>query len=790
MQKLALPIVLLACALPLVGQRAGNGSTLSIPTIMQGERFVGYLPENVFWSLDSRHIYFSWNPEQDTLRSLYRVSVEGGTPEPVSLAEQRLLPRNGVFDADRSRVLYAVGGDLFLEDLQAGTRQRITHTSEREADPRFSGDEERIVFQSGNNLYAWATANGSLVQLSDLRRGEEPTDRPLPEYQQWLEDQQLELFQVRRDEETAAALREQRNDSLQLDHPTPIYLGDDRPLGLEASPDLRFITFTRYSSPRARDTEVPYWVTESGYVDLRDARAKVGSPQGDFSFHIYDRRRDSVYSVATGQIPGIKDKPDFLREYQPENTEYVDTFDTPRPVRILGPFYSELGLAAVVVRSLDNKDRWIMLLDPESATLKLVDRQRDEAWIGGPGISGWNAGAGTIGWIPGTNQLYFQSEASGFSHLYLYDADKGRTEQLTEGPWEVREVQLAPDHNHFYLTANREGPEQQHVYRMPVAGGDMEQLTRAPGNHQATLSPDGTHLAIRYSYSNVPWEIYVQPAAPGSEARQLTRSTTGAFQAYDWRDPELVRFTARDEATVTARLYRPDEPEEGGPAVIFVHGAGYLQNAHSWWSSYFREYMFHNFLADNGYTVLDIDYRGSDGYGRDWRTGIYRHMGGKDLTDQVDGARFLVEAYGVDPDRIGVYGGSYGGFITLMALLTTPETFRAGAALRSVTDWAHYNHGYTSNILNTPVEDPRAYERSSPINFAEGLQGHLLILHGMVDTNVQFQDVVRLAQRFIELGKENWEFAVFPVEGHGFSEPSSWTDEYRRIFELFEQTLK
>ena len=125
-----------------------------------------------------------------------------------------------------------------------------------------------------------------------------------------------------------------------------------------------------------------------------------------------------------------------------------------------------------------------------------------------------------------------------------------------------------------------------------------------------------------------------------------------------------------------------------------------------------------------------------------------------------------------------------------MALFTSPGTFKAGAALRSVADWAHYNHGYTSDILNTPVEDSLAYRRSSPIYFAEGLEDRLLILHGMVDDNVQFQDVARLAQRLIELGKDNWELAVFPVEAHGFVEPSSWTDEYRRIFKLFEEELK
>ena len=225
--------------------------------------------------------------------------------------------------------------------------------------------------------------------------------------------------------------------------------------------------------------------------------------------------------------------------------------------------------------------------------------------------------------------------------------------------------------------------------------------------------------------------------------------------------------------------------------MIFIHGAGYLQEAHKYWSSsYYRENMFNNILASRGYVVLDPDYRASSGYGRDWRTGIYRHMGGKDLDDVVDGAKFLVQTEKVDAKRIGTYGGSYGGFLTLMGMFTTPDVFAAGAALRPVTDWSHYNDGYTSPILNDPQNDMEAYKQSSPIYFAEGLKGRLLICHGMVDTNVFFQDTVRLVQRLIELRKENWEVAPFPVEDHSFTEETSWASEYKRILNLFEETLR
>jgi dipeptidyl aminopeptidase/acylaminoacyl peptidase len=223
---------------------------------------------------------------------------------------------------------------------------------------------------------------------------------------------------------------------------------------------------------------------------------------------------------------------------------------------------------------------------------------------------------------------------------------------------------------------------------------------------------------------------------------------------------------------------------------MFVHGAGYLQNVSERYTYYFREQMFHNLLVQQGYVVLDMDYRASEGYGRDWRTAIYRQMGHPELDDYVDGVNWMVAHQQGDAGHVGIYGGSYGGFMSLIALFRAPETFQAGAALRPVSDWTSYNHEYTSNILNTPELDPEAYKTSSPIEYADGLRGHLLIAHGMIDDNVFFQDSVRLSQRLIELHKDHWTLAPYPLERHGFVSPDSWYDEYRRIYELFESSLK
>jgi dipeptidyl aminopeptidase/acylaminoacyl peptidase len=447
--------------------------------------------------------------------------------------------------------------------------------------------------------------------------------------------------------------------------------------------------------------------------------------------------------------------------------------------------FSSINSQAVCdIRSYDNKDRWIVLINLKDGSFTEIDHQHDEAWIGGPGISSWNESEGTLGWLKDNKTVYFQSEETGYSHLYLYDIVSKKKEQRTKGNWEIYKIELSNDGNSFYVTCNKTHPGNRDFYRYDIDARKMVPILTKPGYHDVTLSPDEKTLAVRYSFKNKPWEIYTAANVSSTQLKQITQSTTKQFDAYKWREPEVITFKGSDGKDVYARVYNPSS-NKNSAAVIFVHGAGYLQNAHNYWSTYHREYMFHNMLVDNGYTVLDIDYRASEGYGRDYRTAIYRHMGGQDLQDQLSGKDYLVQQLGIDSTRIGIYGGSYGGFITLMALLTAPTEFPCGAALRSVTDWAHYNHEYTSNILNYPDTDPEAYKKSSPIYYANQLQDKLLMLHGMVDDNVQFQDVVRLSQRFIELGKENWELAVFPVEAHGFQESYSWTDEYRRIYELF-----
>lgn len=764
---------------------AQNTSPLTIEQIMKGEDFVGYLPENITWSDDSKEVYFSWNPDADTLRSTYKVDIVSKAIEKLSVEELKNQTNRGDYNSDFSKKVYASNGDIFLEDTKTFKIKQITNTLDRESNPVFSGDNRMIIYRKDNNLFAWSVADGSTKQLTDFQTGSKKETRETAQ-EKWLENDQLETFDILKKRKGEQDAREYRNSLIAPKRPKSIYLGDQRLSYVVASPDLNFVIYRLYVDAKDQNTNVPDYATQSGYTTDISSRPKVGGPQNQYESWIYDIQKDTTYQIKTDALEGVFKKPEFLKDYAEDPSNYKERYDDPKPVTIGSPIFSADGKAILNISSQDHKDRWIALLNMTNGDLNVIDHQHDEAWIGGPGIA-WNTST-TLGWID-NDHIYFQSEKTGYSHLYSANVQTGKIKALTEGAFEILDVELSKDKKTFYITSNKPSPFEHQFYHLPAKGGTMTRITNHDGGFEVSISPDEKMLALRYSYTNKPWELFLMPNKPGAKMEQITHSTTTAFKSYPWRDNKIVSFKASDGEMVPATLYEPAPDKKNGAAIIFVHGAGYLQNVHHWWSSYFREYMFNNMLADNGYTVLAIDYRASKGYGRDWRTAIYRHMGGRDFEDQVDGAKYLVEEQGIDKDRIGIYGGSYGGFMTLMCMFKAPETFKSGAALRSVTDWAHYNHGYTSNILNTPVDDPMAYKQSSPLYFADGLKGNLLMLHGVIDTNVHFQDVVRLSERLIELGKKNWDLAVFPLESHGFVETSSWTDEYRRIYELFNKTL-
>jgi dipeptidyl aminopeptidase/acylaminoacyl peptidase len=800
-----LPIAVSTALLCIAAQSAGAATELD--QIMSDPDWIGPAVEMPFWSVDGSSVYYSLKRQGSPVRDLRRVTLADGKDAPLAPGDFANADAAGaVYDHARNRAAFVRNGDVFVRDLSTGRLIQVTRTTQDEAAPQFSADDAALQYRVGNDWYSYDFRSAIANPVAVLKAEKDPNEKKPGDF----EELQLRLIATVKQDYDNKQAQKARAEELRKADPTrastPYYLGDDVQIADSAlSPSGRWMLVV--TTPKGYDPgrigKMPVYVTLSGYEEVEDVRTRVGrgAPVAHTLWRV-DLASHAATKLDVASLPGIKDDP--LAAIRAENAKAAKA-DKPADekkdkkskkdekkeepkVRELQigqiAFAKDGATAAVMLRANDNKDRWIATVaDGDKAALETRHRLTDPAWIN------WNFNE--FGWLPDNRTLWYVSEESGYAQLYTRKGGD-KPQQLTSGNAEFSSPVISPDGHWFYLRANAEAPYAYDIYRVPAAGGKIERLTNYKGADGFALSRDGSKLLVAHSASYVPQQIAVVDAAGGTP-RELTDTRTAEFKAKTWQAPEIVPVpSSHGKLPIWGKFYKPQNAANGAkkPIVLFVHGAGYTQNTHLSYPYYFREQMFHNLLTERGYLVLDLDYRASEGYGRDWRTAIYRQMGHPELEDLIDGLNWLVKEHGGDASRVGVYGGSYGGFMALMALFRAPDVFHAGAALRPVTDWTQYNHEYTSNILNTPQDDDIAYRRSSPIEHADKLKGSLLIAHGMIDDNVLFQDSVRLFQRLIELHKDNVELAPYPMERHGFTHAAAWRDEYARILKLFETTLK
>lgn len=772
---------------------------LTLEQVMADPDWIGNAPESPYWADDGQSIYYHQKVKGHNERKLWQLDL--ATNDLRAITDEALFEvdsRSGEISPNKKLKVYNLRGDLYVKYLDSGDVRQLTKTHANEGRPQFIGNDT-VAYRDGNSYYTIDLSSGLVSQLVDIRLKDDPNKEKEPGY---LEKQQTRYFDYIRTQQEERDYSKQRQKDIAASSSRsvsdPWYLGKKDIHTLSLSPNGKYVVVGTYdkSDKKGKSDNMPRFVTEDGYVKNEEVRPLVGTytPRNE-TLYLLDLTTGEKSELKYDRLPELDDDPlaDIKRATAKRNGKKYKADKEPRGVAVFdwiangGIEWNARGDSAVIMLySDDNKDRWLVSVDTDDKELNTEHHLRDMAWV-----NDWNFN--DFGWVD-NETIYFTAEDTGYSHLYVKELGD-RPDALTQGRYVVDSVSKDPNSDYLYYRANKKHPGIYEVYRVKASGGDSEAVTNLGGKNDYVLSPDGQQLIISHSEALSPPELFVTSVS-GDAAKQVTFTTSDKFKSFPWSQPEYVEIPSREvDQPIYARLYKPAdydaERADKYPAVIFIHGAGYLQNAHQGWSGYFREFMFHTFLNQQGYVVLDIDYRGSAGYGRDWRTAIYRKMGTPEVVDLIDGANWMEANANIDRQNVGIYGGSYGGFLTFMGLFTAPDEFAAGASLRPVTDWVHYNHPYTSNILNTPEVDPVAYERSSPIEFAEGLNKPLLIAHGMVDDNVFFKDTVRLVQRLIELEKtEYFETAIYPIEPHGFKEPSSWLDEYKRIYYLFEENLK
>jgi len=797
-------LVTLALALPVFSATSlaqQQMPELTLEQIMADTDWLGNAPEHSYWGADNKTVYYQQKRQGSELRDLFAVNSDDGATVEVAESEWSSRFQNSVtYNLEGDRRAWVYKGDIYLLD-ESGQRQ-LTRTAAAESEPMFMSDGRRVAFQRDGQVFVHDPATGLTEQVTDIRFSDDPDKK---EDFDVLKSHQLRLFttlQKAKSDKEEARKRDRSLYTADKGLPaTPVYMGDKlQSQGQALSPSGRWLLLVTQakSDEGGRKGLMPNYVTESGYVETEDVRTLVGRNSGaPHTVWLIDLDKGEKHELDLGDLPGIHD--DLLADLRKSAIDiYVaegedraaaeKRLQAPetRPVEIWSIKWSPDGAKPMLyVRAVDNKDRWISSVDFDHMKVVSEHRLSDKAWVNPYHIE--------HGWLRDNHTMWFLSEDHGYLGIYTRDIDKKKSKALVAGKYIVKNPAPGPAGKYIYYEANVKHPGIYEIYRVNVASGDIEQMTSLGGINAVAVSPDGSRLLITHSEINRHDELYVMDNQPGAAPRQLTDTMSEAFKSIPWMMPDIVPIpSSHSDEPIWSKIYLPADldPSKQYPAVMFVHGAGYTQNSDMGWPYYFREGMFHNMLTQHGYVVIDMDYRASEGYGRDWRAAIYRQMGHPELEDFLDGVDYIVKTYHVDRERIGIYGGSYGGFMTCMAMFRAPGVFRAGAALRSVTDWSHYNDGYTSNILNSPNIDPVAYRQSSPIEFADGLAGPMLLASGMQDDNVFFQDTVMLAQRLIELHKPDFEIAIYPLDPHGFIHADSWLDEYRRIFKLFETNLK
>lgn len=744
-----------------------SAQNLTVREIMAEPSIAGMRVEGEKLSPDGRSVVFLWNAEGKLPRDLYLSSTDRAdariilrvsdlprptpTPTPENKLGYGLTVRDdfvrarenqlGSFEwsPDSKKLLFSQGGDLYVLTIGETKPKRYTKTQSPEFGARFL-DNERIIFQQGGNLFVLNTSDATLTQLT----------------------------------------REANPQAF-----VSVSGGTVNKAGT-------WVAYVVSDSSKQRALFVPNYLDE--FVQAGSVR-RGWSEQRLFVVPT-DGSRDAPFEIKLPKAEGVSS---FRRMvWAADGTSLiVDRNDKDTKRRQL--FY---------VHNVGGKGEQIILITEET----------DDKW---------QASLSTIfeAHPKRSGELYFGSERDGYNHLYLAKLTPNKPEpnptgeiraegdpgfssnvsftQLTKGAWQVEWARWTPDGANIVFSSTEGSAAQRKFYSVDERGLHRELGYVGDGmitNPQLAEQGDQPMLLFGFSKWNMPEDLYSMPACFDCRgihgSMGLTKTTPEAFTRRAWTTPRFIDIPSRDGKKIPAKIYVPAgfDQKKKYPMVIFVHGAGYLQNIINGWNNYYREFMFNELLTQKGYVVLDIDYRGSAGYGRDWRTDVYDFLGGKDYDDHIDGIDFMVKNYAVDQKRIGVYGGSYGGFMAGMLVTRAPERIAAAAALRPVFDWKNYyaaNPGYTAQRLGFPDKNPEAYKRSSPISYADKLERPLLILHGMADDNVHVQDSQQMIEKLIRLGKTQYfEAMLYPSENHGFVRPESWTDEYERILAFFEKHLK
>ena len=713
---------------------------LTIERLYSLPHLIGTAPSDLAWSADGRHLAFLWNDQGREFRDVWRVDVDD--PE---LTPERLTRMNALIPDPASENPFD----------RATTREVI------EQDPGVTS----VIWQPNGRLIL--TFRGDLWMLlpgSSMRR---LTSTAAPESRAAFSPDGKWLAYLR--EGDLWTLPTDRLRDLVPTRRTAIAVEADGRLDVavtrfEWSPDSRTIAVVEEDRRGVAPRGIPDYLAEETRLDMV-RRAYPGEEPVRQRLGLLDIR------IADGAIEWLKlaeEPPDMLLDvaFSP-----VDATDR----RYL----------AVDTSDLYAKDRRVFVVDLASLKSRLLVRDTDPM---NETFYFWR-----IAWSTDGKSLYFLSDREEDYHVWAVSPERpDALRRLTRGDGAVAEMH--PIDGGLLVVGNRGNAEERQLFRIDDDGGSgkIVRVSERPGTHRPVVSPDGRHAAVHFSSDATPPDLFLTSLRGAKSERRVTTSPLEEFDRYRWVTPRYVTFESHvDGTTLHGRLTLPPnfDPETTYPAIL---GSVYTDSVRNQWGGRTAHptWGLDQYLAQEGFILLNVDMRGSWGRGREHRRGIRLDYGGMDIEDLESGVRFLKGLGYVDPERIGIWGSSYGGLMTAMSLFRKPGLYAAGVAGAPATNVWHALTGQMA-VMMRPEDQPDDYADSSPFLHARGLEDPLMIIHGMGDRIVLFKDSVILVERLITLDKDV-DFVVLPSAGHG------WDNEdlaqtrfaFRKLVEHFERHLK
>ena len=431
----------------------------------------------------------------------------------------------------------------------------------------------------------------------------------------------------------------------------------------------------------------------------------------------------------------------------------------------------------------------LMRVYGETAEVAPVMEETSETWLNEPDDR-------RLIWLDNGAAFIWQSERTGFNHLYLYDRAGKELYPLTKGAWEVTDVHGADQQNELvYFSAAEQSPLERHVYSVDLSGKKADKpkrLTREPGWHAASFSNDFKYFIDKHSATNRIPQTVLRKAESGKPIRTLEDNAKlqETVDSYALPEEEFIQVKGAEGQNMNAYILKPTDFDEDKtyPLFLYVYGGPGSQTVTNQYDGFTR--MFLKYIADQGYIVVSMDGRGTGGRGRDYEKATYLELGKLEIEDQIAGAKSLLKRYKfLDSKRVGMFGWSYGGYMTCLALTKGADVFNAGVAVAPVTNWRYYDTIYTERFLRTPQENAGGYDDNSPTTHAKRLDGKLLMIHGTADDNVHFQNSVDFTSALIEAGKQ-FDTFYYPNKDHSIAGGITRYHLFQKIANYLDTNLK